>query len=159
MRCRFLIVGIDLLLIASFCNAQRQAHSSHTQELSIAARQGDAQLYSQIVQAEMRAGGLSQRDIVCLALPQYSDPGKSLLKTLKLDGLKVQKPDKCLFRGYDIRVEQNTSDSMRVQLVDVRYAGTDLAVTLRDGVYAIEKYATGKWNVSEYKPFQPSPKK
>ena len=113
----------------------------------------DAKLYSQVIRAETKAGGLGQHDTVCLALPQYSDPSKSLLKALKSDGLTVQKPDKCLFRGYEIRVEQSTPDSIRVQLVDVRYVDTDLAVILRDGVYVIEKDATGEWNTSDYKPF------
>ena len=104
----------------------------------------------------MKAGGLGQHDTVCLALPHYSNPSKSLLKELKSDGLTVKKPDKCLFRGYEIRVEQNTADSIRVQLVDIRYVDTDLAVILRDGVYVIEKDATGERNIREYKPFQPS---
>ena len=107
----------------------------------------------------MKAEGLGQHDTVCLALPHYSDPSKSLLKELKTDGLTVQKPDKCLFRGYEIRVEQSTSDSIRVQLVDVRYVDTDLAVILRDGVYVIEKDTTGKWNVRDYKPLAPFDRK
>jgi len=107
----------------------------------------------------MKAGGLGQHDTVCLALAQYSDPSKSLLKALKTDGLTVHKPDKCLFRGYEIRVEQSTPDSIRVQLVDVRYVDTDLAVILRDGVYVTEKNATGEWNTCDYKPFQPSDRK
>ena len=125
----------------------------------MAAQEGDAKLYSQVIRAEMKAGGLGQHDTVCLALPQYSDPSKSLLRALKSDGLTVHKPDKCLFRGYEIRVEQRTPDSIRVQLVDVRYVDTDLAVILRDGVYVIEKDATGEWNTRDYKPFQPSDRK
>jgi hypothetical protein len=151
--------GTILLLVASFCNAQGQAHSSHTQELAVAAQERGAKLYSQVIRAEMKAGKLGQHDTVCLALPQYSDPSKSLLKALKLDGLTVQKPDKCLFRGYEIRVEQSTPDSIRVQLVDVRYVDTDLAVILRDGLYAIEKDAIDEWNTRDYKPFQPSDRK
>lgn len=156
---RFLIVVAVLLLIASLCNAQTQAHSSHAQELAVAAQQRDAKLYSQVIRAEMKGESVGQHDAVCLALPHYSDPSKSLLKALKSDGLSVQKPDKCLFRGYEIRVEESTPDSVRVQLVDVRYIDTDLAVILRDGVYAIEKDATGKWNISDYKAFQPSDRK
>lgn len=53
-------------------------------------------------------------------------------------------------------MEQNTPDSIRVQLVDVRYIDTDLAVILRDSVYAIEKSATGQWSTRDYKPFQPT---
>jgi hypothetical protein len=159
MRRQFLIVGAVPLLIASFCNAQRQAHSSHTQELAVTAQEGDAKLYSQVIRAEMKAGGLGQHDTVCLALTHYSNPSKSLLKALKSDGLNVQKPDKCLFRGYEIRVEHSTPDSIRVQLVDVRYVDTDLAVILRDGVYVIEKDATGERNTRDYKPFQPSDRK
>ena len=107
----------------------------------------------------MKAGELGPHDTVCLALPHYSNPRKSLLKALKSEGLTVQKPDKCLFRGYEIRVEQNTSDSIRVQLVDVRYVGTDLAVILRDGVYVIDGDTTGKWNTRDYRPFQPTDRK
>ena len=159
MRRQFLIVGVVPLVIVSFYTAHGQAHSSHTQELAVTAQEGDAKLYSQVIQAEMKAGGLRQRDYVCLALTNYSDPSKSLLKALKSEGLTIQKPDKCLFRGYEIRVEQSTPDSLRVQLVDVRYVNTDLAVILRDGVYAIEKAATGEWNTRGYKPFQPSDRK
>jgi hypothetical protein len=107
----------------------------------------------------MKAGGLARHDTVCLALTHYSDPSKSLLKALKSDGLTVKKPAKCLFRGYEIRVEQTTPDSIRVQVVDVRYVDTDLAVILRDGVYVIEKDTTGDSNIRDYKPFQPSDKK
>src|SRR5712671_1141691 len=159
MRRRFLIGWAVFLLIASFSIAQRQAHSSHTGELAMAAQEGDAKLYSQVIRAEMKAGGLGQHDTVCLALPQYSDPSKSSLKALKSDGLNVQKPDKCLFRGYEIRVEQTTPDSIRLQLVDVRYVDTGLAVILRDGVYVVEKDATGEWKTRDYKPFQPSDRK
>jgi hypothetical protein len=151
MRRRFLITGAVVLLIASCCNAQTQA--------GVAAEEGDAKLYSRVIRAEMKAGGLAQRDTVCLSLPHYSDPSKSLLKALKSDGLTVKKPDKCLFRGYEIRVEQSTQDSLRVQLVDVRYVDTDLAVILRDGVYVIEKDTAGGWNTRDYKPFQPSDRK
>ncbi|MGA2005902.1 MAG: hypothetical protein ABSG70_21190 [Terriglobales bacterium] len=56
-------------------------------------------------------------------------------------------------------MEQSTPDSIRVQLVDVRYVDTDLAVILGDGVYAIEKDATGEWNIRDYKLFQPSDRK
>ena len=158
MRRQFLIVGAALLLIASFSNAQTQAHSSHTQALVVTAQEGNAKLYSQVIRAEIKAGGLGQHDTVCLELPNDSDldPSKSLLKALKSDGLAVQKRDKCLFRGYEIRVEQSTPDSIRVQLVDVRYVDTDLAVILRDGVYVIEKDAIGQWKTRDYKPFRPS---
>lgn len=125
----------------------------------MAAREGDAKLYSQVIRAEMKAGGISEHDNVCLALPHYSDPSKSLLKALKSDGLTVRKPNKCLFRGYEIRVEQSTPDSIRVQLIDVRYVDTDLAEILRDGIYASEKDSTGEWNIRDYKPFQPSDRK
>ena len=107
----------------------------------------------------MKAAGLREHDVVCLSLPHDSDPSKSLLKELKSDGLTVKRPDKCLFRGYEIRVEQSTADSIRVQLVDVRYADTDLAVTLRDGVYVIEKDTTGEWNIRDYKPLPPFDRK
>src|SRR4029434_7490699 len=100
MRCRFLIVGALPLLVASFCNAKTQAATT--------AQKDDAKLYSLVIRAEMKAGGLSQHDAICLALPHYSEPSKSLLKELKSDGLTVQKSDKCLFRGYEIRVEQST---------------------------------------------------
>ena len=161
MRHQFLIVGTVLLLIASFSKAQEQAHSSHTQAVVVAAQEGNAKLYSQVIRAEIKAGGLGQHDTVCLELPHDSDrdPSKSLLKALKSDGLAVQRRDKCLFRGYEIRVEQSTSDSIHVQLVDVRYVDTDLAVILHDGVYAIEKDATGEWSTRDYKPFQPSDRK
>jgi hypothetical protein len=56
-------------------------------------------------------------------------------------------------------VEQSTPDSIRVQFVDLRYVDTDLAVILRDGVYMIEKDATGEWNTRDYKRFQPSDRK
>ena len=151
MRCRFSIVGAIVFLIASFGNAQPQA--------PVTAEEGDPKLYSRVIRAEMKAGGLAPHDTVCLALPHYSDPSKSLLKALKLKGLTVKKPDKCLFRGYEIRVEQSTPDSIRIQLVDVRYIDTDLAVILRDGTYMIEKDTTGEWNTRDYKPFQPSDKK
>ena len=110
MRRRFLIVGFVLFLIASFCNAQKQA--------ARVVQEGDAKLYSRVIRAEMEASGLDQHDTVCLAL-HYADPSKSLLKELKSDGLTVKKPDKCLFRGYEVRVEKSTADSIRVQLVDV----------------------------------------
>jgi hypothetical protein len=159
--CRFLIVGAVLPLIASFCTAQEQAHSSHTQALVVAAQEGNAKLYSQVIRAEIKAGGLGQHDTVCLEFPHVSDrdPSKSLLKALKSDGLAVLRRDKCLFRGYEIRVEQSTPDSIRVQLVDVRYVDTDLAVILRDGVYVIQQAATGQWNTRDYKPLPPSDRK
>lgn len=134
-----------VLLTASFCNAQTRATT---------AQEDNANLYSQLIRAEMKAGKLGQHDTVCLALP-HSAPSKSLLKTLRSDGLSVHKPDRCLFRGYEIRVEQSTPDSIRVQLVDVRCVDTDLAVILRDGVYAVKKDTTGKWSTSHYTPLQP----
>src|SRR6266550_4778745 len=151
MRHRFLTIGAIPLLVASFCSAKTQA--------AMAAQKGDAKLYSRVIRAEMKAGGLGQHDTVCLALPHYSDPSKSLLKELKADGLTVHKPDRCLFRGYEIRVEQSTPDSIRVQVVDVRYVDTDLAVILRDGVYVIEKDTTGEWNARDYKPLPPFDRK
>ena len=158
MRCRNVIVWTSFLLIASFCGSQTQAHPSDTQTLATGAQVTDAKLYSQVIQVEMKAEGLGQHNTVCLALPQYADPSKSLLKALKSDGVTVHKPHRCLFRGYEIRVEQRAPDSMHVQLVDVRYADTDLAVILRDGVYLIEKDATGDWHVRDYKPIQHSEK-
>ncbi len=139
-----------MLVTASLCNGQRQAAT---------AQEDDAGLYSQVIRAEMKARGLDEHDTVCLALLHYSEPSKSLLKALKSGGLTVQKPNKCLFRGYEIRVEQRTPDSIRVQLVDVRYADTDLAVILRDGFYVVEKDTTGAWNARDYKPFLPSDEK
>jgi hypothetical protein len=56
-------------------------------------------------------------------------------------------------------VEQSTPDSIRVQLVDVRYVDTDLAVILRDGVYVIEKDTTGEWNARDYKLLPPFDRK
>jgi hypothetical protein len=149
MRCRILIGAAVVLLTASFCIAQTQA--------AVTATKADARLYSRVIRAEIKGGGLTQHDTVCLALPNYSEPNKSLLKALKSDGLTVKKPDKCLFRGYEIRVQESTPDSIRVQLVDVRYG--DLAVILRDGVYVIEKDTTGNSNIHDYKAFQPSEKK
>jgi hypothetical protein len=149
MRCRILIGAAVVLLTASFCIAQTQA--------AVTATKADARLYSRVIRAEIKGGGLTQHDTVCLALPNYSEPNKSLLKALKSDGLTVKKPDKCLFRGYEIRVQESTPDSIRVQLVDVRY--THLAVILRDGVYVIEKDTTGNSNIHDYKAFQPSEKK
>ena len=151
MQCPILIRTAVVLLIASFCNAQTQVAESATK--------GDARLYSRVIRAEMQAGELAQNDTVCLALPHYSYPGKSLLKALKADGLTVKKPDKCLFRGYEIRVEESAPDSIRIQLVDVRYADTDLAVILRAGIYAIEKDPAGFRKIGDYKPFHPSDKK
>jgi hypothetical protein len=119
----------------------------------------DATLYSQVIRAEMKAAGLGEKDAICLALPHYSNPSKSLLKELKSDGLTVKKPDKCLFRGYEIRVEQNTADSIRVQLVDIRYVDTDLAVILRDGVYVVGTQTTGERDLRDYKPLPPFDKK
>ena len=136
-------------MTAFLCNAQKQAAT---------AQEDDAGLYSQVIQAEMKAGGLGGHDTVCLALLHYSDPSKSLLKALRSEGLTVRKPNKCLFRGYEIRVEQRTPDSIRVQLVDVRYVDTDLAVILRDGFYVVEKDTTGAWHARDYKVFQPSNK-
>ena len=127
--------------------------------LAVTAQEHSAKLYAHVIRTEIKEGGLSQRDRVCLALPHYSDPSKSLLKALKLEGLTVQKPSKCLFQGYETRLEQNSPDSIRVQLVDVRYVDTDLAITLRDGVYLMEKDATGESNNSDYKPVQPSDRK
>jgi hypothetical protein len=141
---RLRLAGTALLLIGTLCNAKGQA----------AAHANDAELYSQLIRAEMKAGHLGQQDTVCLVLPNYSDPSKSLLKALRSSGLAVQKTNKCLFRGYEIRLVQGAPSSIRVQLVDVRYVGTDLAVILRDGVYVIEKSTTGKWNTRDYKPFQ-----
>jgi len=151
MRCRILIGAAVVLLTASFCIAQTQA--------AVTATKADARLYSRVIRAEIKGGGLTQHDTVCLALPNYSEPNKSLLKALKSDGLTIKKPDKCLFRGYEIRVRESTQDSIRVQLVDVRYVDTDLAVILRDGVYVIEKDTTGNSNIHDYKTFQPSEKK
>jgi hypothetical protein len=144
-------LGTVILLIASLCNAQTQAADTEIK--------GDARLYSRIIRAEMKAGGLAQHNTVCLALPHYSDPSKSLLKALKSDGLIVNKPAKCLFRGYEVRLEESARDSIRVQLVDVRYADTDLAVILRDGIYAIEKDTAGYWDIGDYKPIWPLHKK
>lgn len=130
-----------------------------TMPFFVTAQERSAKLYTHVIRTERKAGGLGQRDRVCLTLPQYSDPSKSLLKALKSEGLTVQKPAKCLFRGYEIRVEQSAPDSIRVQLVDVRYEGTDLAVILRDGVYLIEKDAVSEWNVRDYEPIQPPDRK
>jgi hypothetical protein len=127
--------------------------------LAVTAQEYSAKLYAHVIRTEIHGGGLGGRDRVCLALPRYSDPSKSLLKALKLEGLAVEKPAKCLFHGYEIRVEQNAPNSIRVQLVDVRFADTDLAVILRDGVYAIGKDATGDWKASDYKALQPSDRK
>ena len=107
----------------------------------------------------MKAGELGQRNSICLALPHYSDPSRSLLKALQSEGVLVQKPAKCMFRGYQIRLEQVTPHSIRTLLVDVRYKDTDLGITLRDGVYSIEKDAAGEWNIRDYKPVQPSDRK
>ena len=151
MRTPLRISGVAVFLIASFCVAQTRTAS--------AAGEADAKLYSQVIRAEMKAGGLAQHDTVCLALPNYSDPSKALLKALKSDGVVVNAPKKCVFRGYEIRVESSIPDSIRVQLVDVRYVDTDLAVILRDGFYVIEKDTTGDWVIRDYKPFQPPDKK
>ncbi len=151
MRCPLQVLGVAAFLIGSFCVAQTPA--------SLTAAEADAKLYLQVIRAEMKAGGLAQHDTVCLALPDYSDPSRVLLKTLKSDGMVVNKPKKCLFRGYEIRVERSTQDSIRVQLVDVRYVDTDLAVILRDGFYVIEKDTTGDRAISDYKPFQLPDKK
>jgi hypothetical protein len=107
----------------------------------------------------MKAAGLGENDAICLALPHYSNPSISLLKELKSDGLTVKKPDRCLFRGYEIRVEQSTAASIRIQLVDIRYVDTDLAVILRDGVYVIETEATGERTIRDYKALPPFDKK
>jgi hypothetical protein len=151
MRCPLRVAGTAAFLIASFCNAQTQS--------GLTPPEADAKLYSQLIRAEMKAGGLSPHDTVCLALPDYSDPSRVLLKTLKSDGLVVNKPKKCLFRGYEIRVEQGTPDSVHVQLVDVRFVDTDLAVILRDGFYVIVKDTMGDRIIRDYKLFQPSDKR
>ena len=79
MQCRIVIGAAAVLLIASFCDAQTQA--------AVESKKGDAKQYSRVIRAEMKAGALAQHDIVCLLLPDYSDPGKSLLRALRSDGL------------------------------------------------------------------------
>src|ERR1017187_5759839 len=130
-----------------------------TTPVAVTAQENNVKLYAQVVRAEMKAGELGQRNSICLALPHYSDPSRSLLKALQSEGVLVQKPAKCMFRGYQIRLEQVTPHSIRTLLVDVRYKDTDLGITLRDGVYSIEKDAAGEWNIRDYKPVQPSDRK
>ena len=56
-------------------------------------------------------------------------------------------------------MEQSTADSIRVQLVDVRYVDADLGVILRDDVYVVEKDTTGEGDTGDYKSLPPFDRK
>jgi hypothetical protein len=119
----------------------------------------EIEVLSLVLRSEVVANKWTKRDLICFSVGQM-EPSPKLVKAFRQQNLNVcssaewPKKFKC---GFEVRmrfISLDTSQSARVhaEVQDLREINTgegDLAVWLRDGVYAVRKI-DGKWSISEY---------